>query len=279
MARIGCRIRFPLHQGRRPRYRATLAVSLMLALGLGLSAPRRADAEKLSSFLTPSDLARPLLLDQNGQQLQLPSSHHSHAVFPDGSTPTYLVIPLSGGEHLPAGTTTIFTGQGGTAVGPLDFNSLVKGKVDAALGTSGLALVDTPEHSYVVEFLPRFSHSQLGSNTGVALTPPAQAGNAGTSTTPATASSSPSNELSQLLGGTISLGQLTKNGVAEVETLLNIKSAKPTATKPSLNLEAQIIDPPLPAPIPEPSTWLIFGLIMGAAGLHRRLLRRTSRGK
>ena len=47
--------------------------------------------------------------------------------------------------------------------------------------------------------------------------------------------------------------------MSDVEKLLHFKSSKPTTTKPSLNLEAQVLSPPLPAPIPEPRTWLIFG--------------------
>ena len=79
----------------------------------------------------------------------------------------------------------------------------------------------------------------------------------------AATTSSVNNELSQFLGGTLSFGQLAKNTVNDVENLLHFKSSKPTATKPSLNLEAQVINPPLPAPIPEPSSWLIFGLAVG----------------
>ena len=74
---------------------------------------------------------------------------NAHPAVPQGSTPTYFVIPLSGGEHLPAGTSTIFTGQGGSAVGPLDFNASVKAQVDAALANSGLVAVDTPNQNYV----------------------------------------------------------------------------------------------------------------------------------
>jgi PEP-CTERM motif len=80
------------------------------------------------------------------------------------------------------------------------------------------------------------------------------------------------------LGGTLTIGQLAQNTVNDVENLLHFKSSKPTATKPSLNLEAQVIDPPLPSPIPEPSSWLIFGLALGAVGLHRQL-RRCARSR
>jgi hypothetical protein len=256
MARIGCRIRFPVIRS---------VASLVLSVLLGLAVPTRAEAAKLSSFLPAKDLARPLLLDQNGEQLQLPSGHHSAPAFPQGSIPTYLVIPLSGGEHLPGGTNTIFTGQGGAAVGPLDFNASVVAQVNSALATSGLVAVDTPQQNYVLEYLPRLSRSLAGAPSGAASS----------ASTPAATTTSLNNELSQFLGGTLSFGQLAKNTVNEVDTLFHVKSSKPTATKPSLNLEAQVLDPPLPAPIPEPSSWLIFGLAIGALGLHRQLRRRA----
>ena len=53
--------------------------------------------------------------------------------------------------------------------------------------------------------------------------------------------------------------------MSDLENLLHFKSTKPTTTKPSLNLEAQVVSTPLPAPIPEPGTWLIFGMIAGSA--------------
>jgi PEP-CTERM motif len=268
MARIGCRFRFPIVRPFVASGDVKFAVALALSVGFSLAAPPRSDAAKLSSFLTPKDLARPLLLDQNGQQLQLPSGHHPLPAFPQGSTPTYLVIPLSGGEHLPAATNTIFTGQGGPAVGPLDFNASVKAQVDNALATSGLVAVDTPHQNYVVEYLPRLSRSLAGSST-------AAGASTRSTSAPAATTNSASNELSQFLGGNLSISQIAKNTVNGVESLLHFKSSKPTATKPSLNLEAQVIDPTLPAPIPEPSSWLLFGLTIGAVALHRQLRRRA----
>jgi hypothetical protein len=271
MARIGCRTPFRVFVHYAARKRGAVALAFLLSL----AAPSHALAAKLSSFLTPKDLARPVLLDQNGQQLLLPSSNHPHPAFPQASTPTYLALPLYGGEHLPGGISTIFTGQGGPTVGPLAFNAAVVSQVNTALGTSGLVAVDTPHQNYVVEYLPRLSRSLAGSTMGAPpmpaslATPPASA--------PAATSSSASNELSQFLGGTLSFGQLAKNTMNDFENLLHFKSSKPTARKPSLNLEAQVIDPPLPAPIPEPSSWLIFGVAMGAIALHRQLRLRARR--
>lgn len=272
MPRIGCRFRFPVVHASVARSGVKFAAAFALSVGLSLMTPPPSHAAKLSSFLTPKDLARPLLLDQNGQQLQLPSGHHPQPAFPPGSTPTYLVIPLSGGEHLPAGTNTIFTGQGGAAVGPLDFNDSVKAQVDSALATSGLVAVDTPHKNYVVEYLPRWSRSLASSTTAVPGTPSVTASS---KSPPAATTTNASNELSQFLGGKLTFGQLAKNTVNDVESLLHFKSSKPTATKPSLNLEAQVINPPLPAPIPEPSSWMIFGLTLGAVALNRRFRRRA----
>jgi hypothetical protein len=73
-------------------------------------------------------------------------------------------------------------------------------------------------------------------------------------------------------------GQLIKwsrKGLAELEKLLNINSSKPTASKPSLNLEAQMVSPPLPAPIPEPSAWIICVSLLFGSGLFRRLSARA----
>jgi hypothetical protein len=271
MARIGCRnpFRVPAHCASRKR------VTVALAFVLSLAAPSHALAAKLSSFLTPKDLARPVLLDQNGQQLELPSSNHPRPAFPQGSTPTYLALPLYGGEHLPNGISTIFTGQGGPTVGPLDFNASVVTQVNTALASSGLVAVDAPQQNYVVEYLPRLNRSLAGSKMGAPSMPATQA--TPPTSAPAATTSSANNEISQFLGGSLSFGQLAKNTVNDVENLFHIKSSKPTARKPSLNLEAQVIDPPLPAPIPEPSSWLIFGLAIGAIALHRQLRRRRGR--
>ncbi|HKI19397.1 MAG TPA: PEP-CTERM sorting domain-containing protein [Isosphaeraceae bacterium] len=290
---------------------------LGLSLSLGLTLPTHCQAAKLSTYLTAKDLARPELLDQNGQQLTLDSSHHSHSALPSGSTPTYVAVPLYGGEHLPGGITTLVAGSqaGGTTVGPLDFDSTLKANLNAALAASasGVAVVDTPQQNYLVEYLPRYARSLSGSTTGTGSTTSAQTGggsSSGTTTTATTppqtdngvrtwlateapgvgqttttathstkaASSSAANELSRLLTTADStMTNWSAKSVAELEKVLNINSSKATATKPSLNLEAQVLgsSPPLPSPIPEPSTWLVFGLILGAAGLRQRLRRRV----
>jgi hypothetical protein len=265
----------PIHFRNRNRIRShlgpELAISWMLGLGLsfGLTMPAHCQAAKLSTYVTAKDLSQAELLDQNGRQLPLGSLQQSHAVLSSGSTPTYIAVPLYGGEHLPGDITTLVAGSpagGTTVVGPLDFDTTLKANLDAALAASasGVAVVDTPKQNYLVEDLPRYARSLSGSTTAIHSTK--------------APSSSAANELSRLLTtGESTVTKLSTESVAELEKLLNINSSKPTATKPSLNLEAQVLNSslPLPSPIPEPSTWLVFGLILGAAGLRQRLRRRV----
>jgi hypothetical protein len=278
---------------------------MLLVLGLGL--PPRSEAARLSTFLTTEDLSRAVLLDQNGQQLQLPSTGHPHPVLSQGTVPTYLAFPLYGGapargglSGLPIVDSRSQTGQ--ATVGPLDFSALVKAKLDTALNASGLAVVNTPNRNYVIEFLPRHVASAFlsggvigGGSTTTTIAPltyngvgywlAAQDPQAGQTATqpPATrssakANSKPASELSQMLSsGSGQLIKWSRNGFTELEKLLKINNAAISASKPSLNLAAQELGPPLPAPIPEPSTWMVFaGLILGAAGLRYRLRQRVS---
>ena len=214
MTRIGCRSAFPLHCGPR------LVPCLMLVLALGLTWPSHAEAAKLSRFLTSEDLAGRILLDQNGQQLQLSTANHHRLVLPDGSTPTYLAIPLSGGEQLPGSIPGLVTGSqpGATTVGPLNFDAQVTAALDTDLNKSRLAIVETPDRNYLVEFLP--GRGESGSATG----------------------SNAASELAHLLStGSTQLTKLTQNGMNELDKLLNISGSKTSTSRPSLNLEAQVL--------------------------------------
>ena len=141
--------------------------------------------------------------------------------------------------------------RGRQSVGPLNFDALFKSKLDATLDVSRLAIVDTPSRNYLVEFLP----AQIRSISSKQ--------NAGGST------SNPINELTHLLNtGSSQWSKWTQSGMNELERFLNISNSKMSSFKPSLNLEAQLVGSPLAAPIPEPSTWLVFTeLIAGATAL------------
>jgi hypothetical protein len=251
MLRIGHRVGFFLHRG------PGLAVSLMVGLGLGLTWPSPSEAAKLSRFLTAQDVAGRLVLDQIGEQVQLPTAADRHPRLAPGATPTYLAIPLRGGEHLPRSIQTLITGpqQGQNPVGPLNFDSLVKSNLDTALSTSRLAVVDTPSQNYLVELLPRraASRSSLEKAAGTA--------------------SNTVNELSHLVNaGSTQFTKLTQSGMNDLEKFLHI-SSKTSSLKPNLNLEAQVLSGDvLPAAIPEPSTWIVFTAIIAGAAIRRKCL-------
>lgn len=230
--------------------------SLIVCGALGWSWPTVSEAAKLDRYLTPADLAGRMVLDQNGQQLVLPTASDRHPVLPDGSTPTYLAIPLNGGEHLPGSLPTLnaLSQQAETPVGPLNLDALLKANLDATLAASRLTIVDTPSRNYLVELLPGRVHANAAKHqTGGTL-------------------SNPVTDLTQLVNtGSNQLNKLTQSGMNELERLLKIRNSQLSSVKPSLNLQAQLVGSPLASPIPEPSTWLIFaGLIAGASGLKLR---------
>jgi hypothetical protein len=231
-----------------------LAAYLIVGGALGWTWPANSQAAKLDRYITSEDLSGRVVLDQTGQELTLPSAQNRNPTLPNGSSPTYLAIPLDGGEHLPSSLPILNdSAQPGTAtVGPLEFDAILKAKLDTILDASKLAIVDTPSRNYLVEFLPGRVRSILGKQL------------------PDGSTSNPVNDLTHLLStGSNQLNKWTQSGMSELERFLKINSSKSSSPKLSLNLEAQLVGSPLAAPIPEPSTWLVFaGLIAGVTGLN-----------
>jgi hypothetical protein len=218
----------------------------LIALGITCCYAARADAARMGRFLTSEDLAGRMVLDQTGAQIQLPSAGDRHPALAQGVTPTYLAIPLDGGEHLPISIPTIETGsqQGENPVGPLNFDTLVKTNLDTTLATSRLVEVNTPSKNYLVELLPRRSHGASSATNTV-------------------------NDLSHLLNsGSSEFTKVTQGGVNDLEKFLHI-SSKSTTSKPSLNLEAQLLGGDAPAVVPEPSTWMVFSMLIAAGAIVR----------
>jgi hypothetical protein len=277
------------------RQRGWLLVLIFgLAFGVGLSLPPRCQAARLGAYLTAQDRARPVLLSETGT----PIPHRSWTHPDKGTVPAYLAFPLGGGEHLPSGTPTLTTAPqaDGTTVGPLNLNPLIQGELNTALNTSRIAVIATPTRSYAVEYLPRFarSHSHLGSSAGPS---PSGAGSTSGSQSNMPAPSSPSTAqsatpidpsiqgipLSELerwaKQGSSQLVHWTTIGVNDLAKSFGAGNSRGTTPKPSSNLAAQVLAPPLadessaslplPAPVPEPTSWLVFGLILGGVALRR----------
>ena len=265
---------------------------LMLDLGVGLSLTTRCEAARLGTALTAHDRSQPLVLSDTGTPIPLRDWAQPHK----GTVPAYLAFPLPGGEPWPRGTPTLTTGPqaAGTTVGPLNLNPLIQSELNTALDTSKMAVVATPNRNYAVEFLPRYArnHVRLGAS-------PSSAGSSHGSQTTAPASTSTATSPSQSMPqvnptidgipvsdlerwakqGSSKLVQWTTIGVNDLADSLNLGNSKATSAKHKPDLGAQVLAPSLaeesstsatlPVPVPEPSTWLFFGLVLGVAGLRQ----------
>ncbi len=262
--------RVPMSIDRHPVKRASgaIAVGLVIAAVLAIG-PGRCEAARLTRILTAQDLSQPIMLDQDGNPLPFTPGRPAGSAATSGSAPMYMAYSLHGGEHLPSGLAVIAATTGSGAVGPLDFTQSVKTEIDAALASSRVAEVAAPSGNFLIAYLPRYA---MASSVASAPAPT-------TSTTPAAGSTSPLTNglLPGPLGSWLNTGSAkvlswTNQGLSDLETLLNLKRDKALAhsrakaNTPSLNLEAQVLAPftPAPAPIPEPGTWVSFGIILCA---------------
>ena len=291
MARTGVHIRFSSRVAPRRAWSRDLMV--MVAVSLSSIATARCEGAGIASYLTPQDRSDHIFLSETGQPITAQDLAHPGTALSQGTLPAYAVFPLDGGEHLPAGIPTLTTAPqpGETTVGPLNLDPLIQANLNATLNASNMAVVQTPTQSYAVEYLPRYGQIQAHESASAASS--ASSGAAGSSTTASTTPANPSSLASLesnltiegipaseiahwVKTGSNGIIQWTSSELSDLEKALKINQ-KATATKPSLNLAAQMLIPPLanssatplPAPIPEPSTWLVFGLILGAAGLRQ----------
>ncbi len=273
--------RMPMFARRHPVKRASGAVAggLVIAVVL-LIGPGRCEGARLTRILTAQDLSQPIMLDQNGNPLPFTKGEPASSVGSSGAIPMYMAYSLHGGEHLPSGLAVIAATSGSGAVGPLDFSQSVKTEIDTALARSRVAEVAVPTGNFLIAYLPRYAMAASGASAPAATT----------SATPAAGSTSPLTNglLPGPLGSWLNTGSAkvlswTNQGLTDLETLLNLKRDKALAhsrakaNKPSLNLEAQVLTPftPAPAPIPEPATWVSFGIILCAVATTGRAWNRN----
>jgi hypothetical protein len=147
---------------RRGRFHCWLATSLAVGLGLGLApaAPRQSRASQIASRikLDAEDLDHLIVLDQNGQTIQLPTKQQSGpVVLTDGAVPRYIVYQVGGDDPLPKGFPTVDSGSANsnqTTTGPLHLDALVKAQLDQTLAKHGRAAVYNGQDIYLVKPLP-----------------------------------------------------------------------------------------------------------------------------
>jgi hypothetical protein len=240
--------------------------------------------------LTAQDRSQPILMSQTGEAISLRSPGHPGPAMTPGTVPAYLAFPLHGGEHFPAGTPTLATNPqpGETAVGPLDLTPTTQASLNADLLASRGAIVSAPDRSYAIAFLPRYAlalaHARSSPSTGSGGVPGTVgfASILGLNAPQAnwTINGIPASKLSQWFQtGANELSHLTSLGVNGVSKTFGLKV---TPTSSGYHIAAQGLIPPtsvpstagpLAVPAPEPGAWLVFGLILGAAGLRRRAFR------
>ena len=147
---------------RRGRFHCWLATSLAVGLGLGLApaAPRQSRASQIAwrIKLDAEDLDHLIVLDQNGQTIQLPTKQQSGpVVLTDGAVPRYIVYQVGGDDPLPKGFPTVDSGSANsnqTTTGPLHLDALVKAQLDQTLAKHGRAAVYNGQDIYLVKPLP-----------------------------------------------------------------------------------------------------------------------------
>jgi hypothetical protein len=305
MARKSVRFGDRLSMSPGSRGARSLCTAAVWVLAMTLDAGWTPNARGAGIFrdLTARDRSQPIILSEAGEPIPLATASHPTALLSKGTVPAYLAFPLDGGEHLPAGIPTLSTGPqaGQSVVGPMDLTPATQSQLNADLIASRFAIVDTPGQSYAVAFLPRYASALSHAESSAASTSTSAGASTGTTTTTGTTSIAsilglnapaadwsingiPASELSQWVKtGSQEVSHLTSLGVEGVAKTLGLKGLKATPTASGLNLEAQYLVPPsaqgspapLPVPAPEPAAWLVFGLVLGAAGLRRRVDRRS----
>lgn len=291
--------------------RASLRRGLALALAAGVSlAPSpKARAAQVASVKVDAAGITPIILDQDGARLPLPTRRSGPVTLPAGSMPTYAAYPLRRFDSLTRDFPTVYSegARAGKRTGPLHLDAIVQGKLDHELAKYGKSAVHTREGTYVVKPLaPVFggvgsggsspariwlanaspANSKTSTSTGSTTEAQAQALIPPATSTKAPISYGP-NYLIRDLQNLFRLesGKFTNMNAQSLERLkrdLGLSQPKNVAKHPAVTsppkTAAQVLDPvasgagsPQPAPIPEPSTLAFFGLALGAWGLRRGL--------
>ena len=238
--------------------------------------------------LNAQDRSQPVVLSQTGEALSLRSPAHVGTAMSPGTIPAYLAFPLHGGERFPLGTPTVRTGPqpGEAAVGPLDLTPTTQAQLSADLLSSRGAIVETPDRSYAIAFLPRYARALAHARSSAAIGTGDTSGTIGLSSIlglnvpPAkwTINGIPASKLSQWFQtGTKEISHLTSLGVEGVSKTFGVK-VTPTSSGYHIAAAQELTPPtsahstvgPLPVPAPEPGGWLVFVLILGAGGLRLR---------
>ena len=131
-------------EGRRAaRTTSTTAKAALLGLGLamGMLAPTEGAVIRSSS-------SRALVLDASGKQIKMPRAGDA---FPAGTSPTYVAYRLGPKQDIPAGTPTISVTPARGGVGPLRLDAVALQSIDAGLAASTSVAVSEPRQKFLME--------------------------------------------------------------------------------------------------------------------------------
>ncbi len=231
---------------------------IVVATGLGVVGACLSATTAAAAPLRPHTVAtaagRALLLDQTGRRIALPRAGASP---PSGATPTYLAHRLPGRSGVPEGTPTVAAAAGRGAVGPLRLDALAIQTLNADLAKSSQAAVIAPRQAFLVE---KATDSSLADATAAAQYWRA-----------AIANQDGGNSVGDTMKGWFDSGT---DAVKKLNTsILDTLKKTFAAPAPKPVIAAQVIDlgglrmppadessaaAPQAAPVPEPSTWLVF---------------------
>ncbi len=295
------------------QFHCWLASSLALVVGLGLApvAPWQSRAAQIASAikLDAEDLDHPIVLDQNGQTIQLSTKQQSGTVvLTDGAVPSYIAYQVDGGGSLPKGFPTVVSESANsnqTTTGPLHLDALVKAQLVQTLAKDGRAAVYTGQDTYLVKSIPPL-FGTTGSSGGTTLAWLASQRSTSSSSSGTTQTSMPTSvapiQAQTLIPTSITDPITNSKLVKDLEHLFALKSGKLVnwnqqsldALKSDLKIDspknvapkdlastskpelaAQVIDgtgsggTPQPAPVPEPGTLVVFGLVAAALAVRQ----------
>ncbi len=253
---------------------------LVLVSGSALGAGMR------SHPLTPSDLGRPFVLDQQGRRIAMAGGGRDlPARLPAGVAPTYLAYRLGARPYAPDGTPIVTTvpGRGGPAVGLLRLDSLAKASLDAELAKTGQVAVMTPRQSFLVE---SWGGSILSDVAGPSKTwragVEAPAGGAGPKGMSGRGDKSEGTLESWYNTSANAIKNWNQQALDAVKGMFNVDSPKPVIIPPKA--AAQTLAPPvepmlqvLPEPVPEPGSLIVFAAGATLAAWRFRAGRRRTR--
>lgn len=250
------------------------AVSLGLGITWACLTAASAAAAPLRPYTSTAQDRRALVLDQEGRRIAIP---RSGASLPDGTTPTYLAYRLPARSGVPEGTPTVSSAAGRDAVGPLRLDALAIRSLNAGLSTADQVAVVAPRQAFLVERAAGSGLSNAIDSTQYWRA--AIAGQTGGKTVGDTLEgwyNSSTDAVKKFNDSLVDSIKKTFNPAPPKPVILG----RPTVAAQVLKLDeirdsvvAQVVDIPQAAPVPEPSTWIVFA---AATGLGVRLRSRKA---